>query len=103
MPQIVRQVGKPKRFRTYDGRWIDAKDKIFIPEYNAWIPCAPYDNHTIYETGFTKPGTQPYMCTCGAMAVIVGWNVYKNEASPQGLMFVCHHHATFQKHADGSS
>lgn len=103
MAHIVRQVGKPKRFRTYDGKWVQAKDKIFIPEYRSHVVCAPYDNHTIYETGLTAEGTMPYMCTCGSIAVIVGWDAYKQQASPQGMLFVCLMHTTYGKHADHSS
>lgn len=103
MPHIVRQVGKPKRFRSWNGRWVTYKEKIFVPEYGKEIPCIPYDNHSIFETGDTKEGTMPYMCTCGSMAVISGWSSYIQGASAQGLMFLCYLHAATGKHADGSS
>lgn len=102
MIRIVRQIGKPRVFKDQNGQWVEAKEKIFIPEWGVDIPTAPYDNHSIYETGLTAPGTLPYMCTCGSNAVIVGFNVYKGQASKQGALFVCHSHASTGKHADGS-
>jgi len=37
------------------------------------------------------------------MAVIVGNSGYIHDASPQGKMVVCHHHATYGIHATGGS
>jgi len=103
MAHIVRQVGKPKEFTLPNGKKIVAKDKIWIPEYRRFVPCSPYDNHTIYETGYTSPGSPPYLCTCGSVAVIVGYDAYKQDASAQGLMFVCLFHAQNGRHTNTSN
>ena len=101
MAHIIRQLGKPKVFTLPNGKKIVAQSKIYIPEYRRFVPCAPYDNASIYETGLTSPGTIPYMCTCGSFAVVVGYDAYKQDASAQGLMFVCWTHAQTGHHANG--
>lgn len=100
MAHIVRQIGKPKEFTLSDGKKIVAKDKIWIPEYGRFVKTAPYDNASIYETGYTEVGSPPYLCTCGSVAVIIGWDAYKQDASPQGLLFVCLIHAQTGHHAN---
>lgn len=101
MAHIVKQVGKPKRFRNQAGQWVEAKDKIWVKEYSGFIPVTWYDNHSIYETGLTEVGTMPYLCTCGGPAVIIGPDLYTGKS--KGLMFICLIHAQTGKHADGSS
>jgi hypothetical protein len=100
---IIRHAGDPTEAVTLNGIHVFREEKIFVLEMKAFIPCAMYGNHFIYDSGEKKKGTSPYMCTCGSIAVIVGSNVYEKDASAAGAMFVCHHHASFGKHADGSS
>ena len=85
------------------GRKVGRVDGIYVPTHNATIKCAPYDNHFIYELIGNERiiGAPPTMCTCGSMAMVVGHDAYKNDASPQGQMFVCLYHANTGKHADG--
>jgi len=99
--KIVRQIGKPVTFRLPSGEWITAQDKIYIPEWDYFVPVAWYDNHTIYEVPKNQPGPA-YMCTCGCPAIVVGYDAYKGDASMQGAMFVCSQHVNTGLHADGS-
>lgn len=109
---IIRVAGIPQEATTTDNYKVYRTDKIFVPEFFRFVKCAPYDNHFIYEDPEFLKGTLGRwfaMCTCGSNAVIVGYNVYKDDASPSsgsglqtGEMLVCYRHAEFGKHADGT-
>lgn len=86
---IVRHVGTPKKAKTPKGVTITRQERLFVPEWRGFVPCAPYDDHFIYENN--EPDQSSYLCTCGSVAVI---------AQPEGAgrMFVCLNHATFGFH-----
>lgn len=105
---IIKQAGEPVSARTLDGKYIERRGQVWIPEYSRFVVLAPYDNHFIYES--KKKDSPSFMCTCGSYAVIVGSNAYKKDASPTsgggimpGELMVCYYHANNGKHADGSS
>lgn len=107
---IIRKMNSLNSAETLDGITVKRKEKIYIPAWERFVMCAPYDNHFIYEDISGKPNRWAHMCTCGGMAVVVGANVYKKDASPTsgpgimpGEMLICKHHADFGKHSDGSS
>lgn len=101
--QIIKHYGQPVEAITLNKIHVKREEKIFVPEMAYFVPCAQYDNHFVYDSHEKKRGTSPYMCTCGSIAVIIGSNVYEKDNSPIGVMFVCHCHASFGRHADGSS
>jgi len=100
---IIRYYGEPQRatVKTKSGKTYEVhrEEKLFVPERGIFITCAPYDNHFIYENPDKSKGTSIYMCTCGAAAVVAGMSAYEQDASPQGLMFVCLLHAQFGMHS----
>lgn len=116
---IIHHRNSPNSAITIDGKEVHRQDKLWFAEYDdkrkpfngRFIMCAPYDNHFIFEDPMWKiiKGRAGQRCTCGSMAVIVGYNAYRKDASPategtiKGEMFVCQHHLEFQKHADGSN
>lgn len=61
-----------------------------MPEWGAFVPCAPYEEHFVYLNPDTSEGSSSYMCTCGSAAVVV-------PPGPAG-MFVCLFHATYGSH-----
>ena len=99
---IIRHRGQPDKGQLPDKRWVTKLDKIWSPEWGGFIPCAPYSDHFIYEAPKDLIGSK-WRCSCGSMAVIVGNSGYIHDASPQGKMVVCHHHATYGIHATGGS
>ena len=100
---IIHHAGTPFEAQLPNGRIVHREEKLFIMEMKKFIMCAPYDNHFIYETKI--PHLASFMCTCGAPAVIIGSNQYKQDASPTetGELFVCFFHAASGKHADGTT
>jgi hypothetical protein len=89
---IINHKGTPQSF--FDKRTANTEtrqDKIFIQEWGEMVSTTPYDDHFIYENPDKSHGSPSFMCTCGAMAVVV---------PPFGpnRTFVCHHHATFGFH-----
>ena len=89
---IVRWLGEPKQTRTLKGKQVRREEKLFVPEWGAFVPCAPYDDHFVYLNPDTSAGSPSYMCTCGSAAVVV------NHESAARL-FVCYIHASTGKHA----
>jgi len=86
---ILSRVGSPKKATTLKDKVIARQDKLFVPEWSNFVTCTPYYDHFIYESN--EPEQSAYMCTCGAIAVVV-------PPGPKG-MFVCHHHVTYGFHA----
>jgi hypothetical protein len=89
--EIIRHRGEAKQTRTLKGRSVKREESLLVPEWTTFIKCTPYDNHFIYHD--PTPNQSSYMCTCGAVAVVV-------PPGPAG-MFVCYHHATYGNHTTG--
>lgn len=101
MAHIVRNVGTVKHSRNVDGEEITRQDRVFLPSANQWYACMPYDNQFIYRS--RRKGSS-VLCTCGSIAVTVGYHVYKQWVSYMGNeILVCQYHMNSGKHADGSS
>jgi hypothetical protein len=112
--KVIKRGGDLNTAKTADGAMVKRHESLYAGKEYGTVKCAPYDNQFIFvDPGWEKGiiGRSRFMCTCGSWAVIVGANVYKNDASPStakestraGQMLVCWAHATYQKHADGSS
>lgn len=91
---IIHHRGEPQEATTLKGQRVFRQQQLFVTEWGQFVPCAPYDNHFIYESPDKDEGTSAYMCTCGSAAVI---------ANPEegGRMFVCLFHATYGSHTTG--
>jgi len=75
---------------TFDNRKFKRQEYIFMKDYGM-VKCAPYDDHFLMydpkRIGWTT------FCTCGSFAVITGYDAYKRDGSPQGLLMLCLEHA----------
>lgn len=105
---IIRTRNNLNVAETVNGERVYRSEKIWIPQANRYIMCAPYDNHFIFFDA--KNLGWATFCTCGSPAVLVGYKVYETQASPTsgegvvpGELLICKHHADFGKHLDGSS
>jgi len=88
---IIRHKGDAKEAKTLKQLTIKREESLLVPEMNAFVKCAPYDNHFIYHD--PSPNQSAYMCTCGSPGVIA-------PPEPTGL-FVCLNHATYGFHTTG--
>ncbi|KYK25797.1 hypothetical protein AYK26_07645 [Euryarchaeota archaeon SM23-78] len=106
---IIKHYGEPTEGTLPDGRKVHREKSFVVWRYSLeekqeipfMIPTAPYDNHFIYRVPSDVLGPS-FCCSCGSFAITVGSKDYAHLGSPKGEMFVCHHHTTFGKHADGS-
>lgn len=101
---IIRYRGTPNKATTLLGFEVYRQESLFVGgSYNRLLPCAPYSEHFLYEIPPKYKNTSAYMCTCGSYAEVVGLSGYENDASPSGLMLVCHLHASFGRHNNGGA
>lgn len=104
---IIKHFNSPNFATTVDGHTVERKETIFIPDWGAFVRCASYDDHFVYEDPEAvkgKKGRWYHMCSCGSPAVIVGYAGYKGDASKDTMpMLVCYIHATTGLHATGGS
>jgi hypothetical protein len=100
---IIKFKGSPTTVTLYDGTVIQksSDEFVYVPEYYGLVRKAPYDNHFLFELPKKLKGPS-YMCSCGSAAVFIGSNAYAHLGSREGMMLVCHHHTTFNVHADGA-
>jgi len=111
---VIRHWGSPNKATTIWGFDVVREKQLFAPDpYNTFFPCLDYDNHFIYEVP-NRPdtvGIPSFMCTCGSAAILIGVEAYKNDASPEGLVFACMFRNSvvnpktgelWGRHADGS-
>ena len=101
---VIRYRGDPDKAVVQTGHTVYRREKIFIQELNnnqgAWVTCASYDNHFVYEEPSGKAKLPSFICTCGSPAVVVGYSGYEGQASSQGYMLVCLLHATYGHHSN---
>lgn len=94
----IKHRGDPKSAVTIDGHAVRKEEKVYIPEYSAFVMCVDYHGeHFVYLDPSTKKGRWFAMCTCGSPAAIVGKDVYKTET---GLL-ICMFHAQYGRHTTG--
>lgn len=89
---IVHHRGRVNRATTLHGDIVERQEQIFIEEWGGFVPCAPYDEHFVYENPDQTPGASSFMCTCGSAAVVV------NPERGAGRLFVCLFHQTYGSH-----
>ena len=99
---IIRHRGSPNEAETDEGKKVKRQPSIYLQSYDGLFMVAPYLDHFVYQDPSKKIGRWTLMCTCGSPAVIVGYDAYKQDASPQGSMIVCLCHAQTGHHQDGT-
>src|SRR5574341_58168 len=109
---IIHHFNSPNEAITLDGYKVYREDKLFFIQIGRYVKCAEYDTNFLYHDPLfnSRVGRWTPMCTCGAMGWIVGYNAYKQDASPSngsglapGEMIVCSIHAQTGRHADNST
>ncbi len=100
--EIIRSHNTPNKVTLFDGTVIerDKSGKIWISEWGAFVNCAPYSTHFIFEVPQRIQGVS-YLCSCGSIAVVVGMKAYSHLDSGKDALFVCQHHTDTNKHSDG--
>jgi len=100
---IIKSHGDANKVTLMDGTVIhkDQTERMFVPEYGAFVRCAPYGNHFIFEVPKRIKGPS-WMCSCGSPAVMVGAKAYGHLSSYKDAMIVCQNHTMYNVHADGS-
>lgn len=89
---IIHHKGRVTQATTLHGVVVERQEQLFVPEWARFVPCAPYEEHFVYENPDQAVGSSSYMCTCGSAAVVA------NPEREGRAMFVCLFHATYGNH-----
>jgi len=95
---IIHHAGSVNEAMTLDGIKVFRSKELFVPEWGEAVLCTPDPDHFIYEEPTHKEGTPSYLCTCGAMAVVVDKHTHKRFSSMTCKMFMCHTYMQYGKH-----
>lgn len=67
---IIKHAGQQNSAILADGTIVYRQESLFVEDWGAFVLCAPYDNHFVYENPDKSNGSPGYLCTCGAVAVV---------------------------------
>ena len=74
----------------FNGKTWVRQEYLYLGENFGMVKCTPYDDHFIlYDDSHLG---WAIFCTCGAPAVIIGYDSYKQHTNPQGKMLACYSH-----------
>lgn len=100
--QVIRNSGDPNHAKTLGGIPVQREKELFLKSYQQWFPILQTSMHFCFRDA-SQPRGSTLFCTCGAPAVIVGYEAYKKYQSFIGNeVIVCHHFIQYGRHADGS-
>lgn len=99
---IIRKHNDPNNAITLGGITVRREEKIFLPSYKQWFPVLPTSMHFCFRDA-SHPRGSTLFCTCGAPAIIVGFEAYNKHSSYIGNeVIACHSFIQYGRHADGS-
>lgn len=99
---IIRSHNDPNNATTLGGKPVQRETHIFLPSYRQWFYVLQTSMHFCFRDASMPRGTTLF-CTCGAPAIIVGFEAYKKYSSFLGNeVIACHNFIQFGVHADGS-
>ena len=91
---IIRYKGAPQKATTLLGFDVYREKQIYLVSMGCMVECPEYDNHFVYLDPSDAKGWKTF-CTCGAPAVVVGYDLYKGLES-KGVLpkLVCMQYTT---------
>ena len=99
---IIKHHNDPTFAFTVRGDRVERQKEIFLPSDKQWYPVLQTSMHFCFRDPSVKRGTTLF-CTCGAPAIIVGYEAYGKWSSWMGNeVMSCHHFIQYGVHSDGS-
>jgi hypothetical protein len=99
---IIRSHNDPNHAITLNGVPVQREKLIFLPSYRQWFPVLGTSMHFCFRDASRPRGTTLF-CTCGAPAIIIGYEGYKQHNSFIGNeVIACHNFIMYGVHADNS-
>ena len=100
--KIIRNHNDPNHAITLGGIAVQREKQLFLKSYRQWFPVLGTSMHFCFSD-YTQPRGTTIFCTCGAPAIIVGYEGYKKYNSFIGSeVIACHNFIMYGLHADGS-
>lgn len=102
MASIIKHWNDPNNAITLGGKPVRREQQIFLPSHKQWFPVLQTSMHFCFRDD-SQPRGSTIFCTCGAFAVVAGYDSYKKYNSYVGNeVIVCHNFITYGRHSDGS-
>src|ERR1043166_7374651 len=100
--KVIRNHNDPNHARTLGGRDVQREKEIYLPSYHAWLPVLQTSMHFCFRDA-SQPRGSTLFCTCGASAIVVGYEAYKKYQSYIGSEVIsCYFFIQHGFHSDGS-
>lgn len=100
--RIIRSHNDPNHAITLGGIPVQREKELFLKSYRQWFPVLGTSMHFCF-LDYSQPRGTTLFCTCGAPAVIVGYEAYRKYSSYIGSeVIVCLNFIQHNVHADGS-
>lgn len=97
---VIRHYGRPHEATLPNGKKVYRQDRLFVQSHQEMYDCQDYDNHFIYSNPDALGST--LLCTCGSVAVVSGYEGYKEFESYHGQVLMCLWYLQYRSHSDGS-
>lgn len=102
MPTVIRNHNDPNHATTLNGIPVQREKFIYLPSHQTSLPVLQTSMHFCFRDA-SRPYGSTLFCTCGAMAIVVGYEAYKDKNAFIGSeVIVCHNYIQYGSHADGS-
>lgn len=100
--RVIRNTGDPNVARTLAGMRVERQKEIYLPSHRAVLPVLQTSMHFCFRDA-SQPRGSTLFCTCGAPAVVVGYEAYKKYQSYMGNeVITCLFFIQYGRHSDGS-
>jgi hypothetical protein len=99
---IIRTHNDAHNAVTLNGRPVRRVKEIYLPSHQAVIPVLQTSMHFCFRDD-SMPRGSTLFCTCGASAIVCGYEAYKKYNAYIGSeVIACHHYIMYGLHSDGS-
>lgn len=100
--KVIRHAGDPNHARTLAGKEVQREKEIYLPSHKAILPVLQTSMHFCFRDA-SQPRGSTLFCTCGAPAIVCGYEAYgKYQSFIGNEVIACLSFIQYGVHSDGS-